>query len=88
LRSGQRSRRFEESAPQLRQLLDELVADPIRVTGARQALDMVGQSADDGRLRPKACEPELSYEPAVVVGFQSGEGRDEHRPSAQAMTGP
>lgn len=90
LRSGQRSRRFEESARQLRQLFDELVADPVSVTGVRQVLDMVGESADDGRLRSKACEPKLHHEPAVVVGFESAEEGyvSEHGPAAQAMTGP
>jgi hypothetical protein len=42
LRSRQGGRRFDELAPEARQFFDELVADPLVVSGAREVLDTVG----------------------------------------------
>ena len=86
----QRARRFEEPTSQARHLFDELVADPVGLSRAREVLDMIGKRADHRRLQSKAGQPKLCDERTVVVGFQSGERGDvgRHRPDHQAMLGP
>jgi hypothetical protein len=54
-----------ESQP--RHLFDELVAEPIAFSGSLEVLGAIGESPDDGHLRPKAGQSSIRRMPTVVA---------------------
>jgi hypothetical protein len=64
-------RGVEEATTQSRHLLDDLRAEPIDVCDARELLDLIGERADDRRLRSNVDQPMVRSERILPAGLES-----------------
>jgi hypothetical protein len=64
---------LKQQVPSSLHLFEELVTESLRIEGACEVLDVIGETANDRHLRSKASESNFSYELGIIIRFERGQ---------------